>query len=128
MGLREIAAADLVTIVENEDDFGWPITVTDPDDLTLSCVGLSTDVSQVIDPETGQAVTGRNASVTLARQTLLDAGLGMPEGISDSTKRPWVIEFDDINGSTHTFKVLEAQHDRALGCVVCLLEAYKPNA
>ena len=125
MGLRETAAADLKLIVENTDDFGWPITVTPPDGPTVPLVGLSTDIAQTIDPETGQAVAGRTASVALAIASLEAAGLGMPRGVADKGSMPWRIEFNDIGGKSHLFKVTEALPDRALGCVVCILEAYK---
>lgn len=124
MGLRDIAAADLKTIVENTDDFGWPVTVTSPAGVSVAMVGLSTDISQTIDPDTGQAISGRNASVSLVMSTLLAAfGGELPRGVSDGV--PWVVRFDDIAGAAHTFKVLEALPDRALGCVVCLLDFYK---
>jgi hypothetical protein len=126
VGLREIAATDLVAILENEDDFGWPIMVTDPDEYTASLVGFSTDVHEMIDPETGLAVSGRTASVAISIRTLTGAGFALPRSIADSDKKPWVIVFDDIDGKEHTFKVQEARPDRALGVVVCLLEAYKP--
>jgi hypothetical protein len=126
VGLREIAATDLVAILENEDDFGWPITITDPDEYTAPLVGFSTDVHEMIDPETGLAVSGRTASVAISIRTLTGAGFAMPRAIADSSSKPWVIVFDDIDGQEHTFKVQEARPDRALGVVVCLLEAYKP--
>jgi hypothetical protein len=128
VGLRDIAAADLKTIVEDTNDFGWPIKITAPNGSSADLVGLSTDISQTIDPETGQAVSGRTASVTLVIATLETQGIGLPHAVSDPKARPWVIRFDDINGHPHTFRVLEAMPDRAAGCVVCLLDAYKPNA
>lgn len=125
MGLRDIAEADLKAIVENTADFGWPVTVTKPGGPTVAMVGLSTDISQTIDPDTGQAVSGRNASVSFVMSSLLTAFSALPTGISDGA--PWVVVFADIAGASHTFKVLEALPDRALGCVVCLLEHYIPS-
>jgi hypothetical protein len=123
MGLRAIAAADLKAIVENTSEFGWPVTVTKPGGPSVAMVGLSTDISQTIDPDTGQAVSGRNASVTLVMSSLLTAFSELPRGVADGV--PWVVQFDDIAGAAHSFKVLEALPDRAIGCVVCLLEFYK---
>lgn len=124
MGLRAQAAVDLVAIVEDADGFGWPITVTDPNGVSGSLVGLSTDIAQAIDPETGLAVAGRSASVALCIASLTTAGLGLPKGIAESTSKPWVVEFDDVNGTAHKFKVSEARPDRAAGLVVCHLESY----
>lgn len=125
MGLREIAAADMSFIIEtDEHGFRWPITVTDPDGLTADMYGFSDDISQIIDPDTGQAVSGRLASVSLIISSLYALGFGIPQGIADVTKKPWLIQFDDINGNSFTFKVSESNPDRALGTVVCILELY----
>ena len=129
MGLRQQAAADLATIVEDTvGGFGWPITVTDPDGAFASLVGLSTDIGHMIDAQTGQAISGRMASVALRISALTAAGLSLPYGVTDETKRPWVVSFADINGVPFTFKVTETRPDRALGLVVCLLEAYQDAA
>ena len=126
MGLRETAAADVGAILEDSVyGFGWPITVTDPDGNTAPLTGVSGDISQVIDPDTGIAVSGRLASAVLRISSLTAAGLGLPVGIADSAKKPWVVQFDDINGNAHTFKVQQSDPDRAVGVVVCLLEVYK---
>lgn len=125
MGLREDAAADLRLILEDTAaGFGWPITVIDPSRNAVEMAGLSNDISHMIDPQTGIAVTGRLAHVVLSIASLQAAGLEMPRGIADSKSRPWVVQFNDINGTTHKFRVSEAMPDRALGCVKCSLEAF----
>jgi len=129
MGLREQAAADLQAITEDEDTgFGWPIRVTAPDGTAYDIVGLSNDVHTTIDPDTGQAITGRNASVAISQRTLAREGLEFPRSIADSGSKPWRVQFRDLQGTLHFFKVQEALPDRALGAVVCLLEAYTPPA
>lgn len=126
MGLRQIAETHLATILENENTgFGWPVTVTTPDGVCASLTGFSNDIAQVIDPDTGQAVSGRLASVALRISTLQSKNLGIPRGIADTGLKPWIIQFDDINGTAYTFKVQEANPDRTLGVVVCLLEIYR---
>lgn len=124
MSLRQQAAADLATLVEDRDGFGWDIRVTPPDGLGVDLVGLSTDVATSIDPETGQAVSGRTASVALRIASLEAAGMGIPVNVHDRDRFPWVVEFRDIHGAPHRFKVVESRPDRAIGIVVCLLEAY----
>lgn len=128
MSLRELAAADLRGIVEDTAGFGWAVSLTDPAGVTASLTGLSTDIGQTIDPETGVAVSGRRASIALTLASLDGAGLGIPRAISDGASKPWVVTFADIGGTAHTYKVCEAMPDRALGVVTCLLEAYKPAA
>lgn len=126
MGLRDLAEQDLGAILEDSIyGFGWPITLTDPAGLTdPNLIGFSNDISQIIDPDTGQLVSGRLASVALRISSLTLAGFGLPKAIADQNSKPWVVTFNDINGTSHTFKVRQADPDRALGLVICILEAY----
>ena len=126
MGLREIAESDLGVILEDSVyGFGYSITVTDPAGTVKPFTGYSNDISQIIDPDTGQAVSGRLASAAIRISSLTAAGLTLPQGIADASKKPWIIEFDDINGNPYKFKVSQSNPDRALGMLVCLLEFYK---
>lgn len=125
MGLRTLAEQDLGAILEDSAyGFGWSITLTDPDGLTDTLTGFSDDISQVIDPDTGQLVSGRLASVALRISSLIAAGFTLPRNVPDNTLKPWVVTFNDINGIAHTFKVRQSDPDRALGMVVCILEGY----
>lgn len=127
MSLRETAEADLGLILENDTiGFGWPITVTDPTGTAVPLTGFSNDISELIDPDTGQALSGRLASVALRISSLTAAGLSLPEGIADASNKPWLMAFDDINGNPFTFKVQKSNPDRALGIVTCILEIYEP--
>lgn len=125
MGLREQAAIDCKAIVEDASGFGWPITVTNPAGASAAMTGLSTDIALSIDPDTGTAVTGRKASVALSIAALETAGLGMPRAIADGSGKPWLVRFEDVQGNAQTFKVRESAPDRAIGLVVCWLEAYR---
>lgn len=126
MGLRQLAESDLGAILEDSvTGFGWPITLTDPNGATVTLTGFSDDIAQIIDPDTGQAVSGRLASVSLRISSLTTAGIGLPKGIADAGSKPWVVEFNDINGGAHKFKVSQSNPDRALGVVTCLLELYE---
>lgn len=128
MNLRTQAEADLAfTLEDGVFGFAFDITVTDPDGNSGILTGSSNDIAQLIDPDTGQAVSGRLASVALRLSSLAAEGLGIPEGTADESSKPWVIAFDDINGSPHAFKVSESNPDRALGVVVCILEGYDPS-
>lgn len=126
MNLRQQSAADLQIILEDSTaGFGWPITVIDPMGNSAELVGFTNDIAQTLDPQTGQAVSGRNAQVQIAMAALEQAGLGFPRGIADKMSRPWVIKFSDLAGNMQTFKVSEGLPDRTLGVVKCLLEAHK---
>ena len=125
MSLRNIAEQDLGAILEDGAmGFGWPIQVTDPSGLSKPLTGFSDDISQIIDPDTGEAVSGRLVSVALRISSLTAVGLALPVGIADSKIKPWIIEFDDINGDPFKFKVSQSNPDRAIGLVTCLLELY----
>lgn len=126
MSIRQLAESDLGLILEDgATGFGWPITVTDPSGAVRPLTGFSDDIAQIIDPDTGQAVSGRLASVALRISSLTLAGLGLPKGIADAGRKPWLIQFDDINGNPYKFKVSQSNPDRALGLVTLLLELYE---
>lgn len=127
MSLRTLAEQDMGVILEGDAyGFRWPVTVTDPDGNTDDTLyGFSDDISQTIDPDTGELVSGRLASVALRVSTLNAAGFaGLPRAVADSSRKPWTVTFNDINGTSHTFKVRQSNPDRALGMLTCILEAY----
>lgn len=128
MNLRQLAEADLGMILEDgATGFGWPITVVSPQGVSsFGLIGYSDDIAQSIDPDTGQLVSGRLASAAIRISTLTAQGLAIPYGVADSAVKPWRVQFDDINGNAYEFKVRQANPDRALGIVVCILEAYAP--
>ena len=127
MGLRQVAESDLAFTLEDADTgFGWAIVVIAPGGATQAALtGYSNDIAQMIDPDTGQAVSGRLASVALRISSLTTAGLTLPVGVMDASLKPWVILFNDINGNPHKFKVVQTNPDRALGLITCILEAYE---
>lgn len=128
MSLRLQAEQDLAFILEGDaQGFRWEITVTDPTGTASSGLfGFSDDIAQVIDPDTGQAVSGRLASVAIRIAALTAQSLTLPEGIADASLKPWLVAFKDINDNDYTFKVTQSNPDRAIGLVTCLLEAYTP--
>jgi len=127
MGLRATAYADARAILnDSAAGFGWPVKVTDPAGNTADLTGYAGDVAQTIDPDTGQAVTGRRAPLTLHLDDLEAAGLGIPRSVADESGDPWRIEYNDIT-LNHLVKydILEAWPDRTLGVVTCWLGIYK---
>lgn len=127
MSLRERAERDLGAILNNRTSgFGWPITLTDPAGVEYpDLTGFSNDISQVVDPDTGQLVSGRQASAAIRISDLTAAGVPeLPRNIPEHTAKPWLVEFTDINGTAHVFKVRQSNPDRALGMTSLILEAY----
>jgi len=126
MGLRETAEEDLAVLMEDSDcGFSWPIIVKSPAGLTDTLNGLSDDIAEMINVETGEAVSGRIVSVALRLSTLTAKGFTIPRGIIDSSILPWLISFDDLQGNTLNFKVIQSNPDRTIGLVVLKLEFYK---
>jgi len=127
MSLREIAERDLATVMESEQSFRTPITVTDPDGLTNAepLYGTVNDISSLIDPDTGQLVSGRMATAAIRISSLAAQGFGIPSQISSSALKPWVVEFTDITGADHVMKVMRGDPDRTLGIVNVYLEVYQ---
>ena len=126
MSLRAQAAADAATFIADVTGFGCAITVTDPDGNSAVVMGRATDIGQLIDPDTGGTIAGRQASVTFAMSVLTAAGLGIPKGVTDDDSKPWSVSFADITGASHDFLVTDARPDAELGIVVCMLAAYEP--
>ena len=64
MNLRLLAERDLGVILEDSaTGLGWGIILTAPNGARHLFTGFSDDIAQVIDPETGVIVSGRQASV-----------------------------------------------------------------
>lgn len=126
-GLRDIASADLAKILgDTSTGFGRNTQVTNPSGVSAPVVGFSTDVSTAIDPDTGMLISGRTASVAFHFSALRLAGfIDNPRGVADNKSRPWVVEFNDIEGNPHKFKVFRSNPDRAAGMITLELEAYK---
>ena len=127
MSLRDVAEADSKAILEDSlTGFGYPITVTSPDEVAASLTGFSNDISFSIDPDTGVAVSTRTASVALNISSLISAGFAtLPKGIQDDKSKPWLVQFNDVDGDPFTFKVQEGHPDRGLGIITCTLEIYR---
>lgn len=126
MNIRDLAKNHADYILKDQvNGFGQSITFIDPFGISHDFVGFSNDIAQVIDPDTGQAVSGRSATITVSVQDFIDKGLSLPVGIADSRKKPWVVLFRDINGNNHKFKVAQSNPDRTIGVVSCILEIYQ---
>ena len=125
MGLKDIAAADARTILNDKvTGVAVSIIITDPDGVVGNLTGNSSDIAEVIDVDTGRMISGREASVTLVIADLTEKGLGIPENVQDDSKKPWLVDFDDVNGNSYTFKVIRSSPDRTIGNITVHLGAY----
>ena len=123
---RALAEADLQSILEDDvGGFAQPIRLTSPAGDTVDLMGNTTDIGMTLDPETGQPIVGRRASVVLSLRSIAAAGIGTPTVVSSSSSRPWQVSFPDHFEVEHLFKVADLMTDRAAGCVVLFVEAYE---
>lgn len=122
MNIRQLAEQDLsVTLEDAETGFGWPVILTDPDGVSVNITAQSNDVSQIIDPDTGVAVSGRQCAAVMRLSSLYALGVGIPKGVPEPDRTPWLVQFPDINGIPYTFKVEYSDPDRTLGTVTLIL-------
>jgi len=122
VNLRLLAEQDLaLTLEDSGAGFGWDVTVTDPAGVSVSLTGQSHDVGLTIDVDTGLPVSGRSCAVTLRISTIVSAGIAVPVGKPDQSVRPYLVMFNDINGTPYTFKVVDSIPDRVLGIVTLVL-------
>ena len=100
--------------------------LTSPSGVSQQFTGYGFDISQLIDPDTGQVISGRmaHASISLGSFYELYPGSSLPVSISNARDKPWTVVFNDVNGLSYTFKVLKSSPDRSLGLIVLALELY----
>lgn len=126
MSLRQLAEADLsFTLEDSVNGFGWPVTLTDPNGGSFNLTGQSHDIGQIIDPDTGTAISGREAAFVLRVSSIIGAGADIPFGEANGKVKPWLVTFNDIGGEAYTFKVESSDRDRVLGTVSLMLGAWK---
>ncbi len=122
--LFAIAERDMAITLERD---GRPVVVTNPDGLVAPDLrGDVNDISQVIDSETGTAVSGSTVSVSLRISSLqVVYGNDLPIEIKDETIKPWTVSFTDVNGVSQLTKVKESNPDLMSGVLTLILEGYE---
>ena len=126
MSLRKQAALDHQNITENKCEFGWSVFLIDPEKRKEELVGLTNDISLIIDPETGEAVSGSLITFHCSQFSIFEAGFKkLPYGVSDTNKKPWLVEFEDLNGKLTTFKISSSNPDNTLNAIKFNLELYE---
>lgn len=127
MSLRVQAEADLGLTMEASGDFGWPFVLTDPDDFESASqlYGQAHRISDLVDPDTGQAVSGRKATLVVRTSTIVAAGYPtLPEGIADEAGKPWRVAYAGPQAASQVFKVSDSKPDEALGTLALMLETW----
>ncbi len=125
MSLVDQAALDLETTLTSPVDFGVLFTLTDPAGFsgTEQLSGATGDIGLLIDPDTGQGVSGRQAYLVVSRAALVSAGFAdIPQGIEDEDALPWIVEFQGIGFVGQKYKVKTSMPDRKLPMIAMALE------
>lgn len=123
--LWQQAAVDHSEIFGDAEGPAKTATLTSPAGVSVALRQINADIALVVDPGTGMVVSGRTASVAFRMTDIIAEGLTLPEGVADSSRRPWTVDVIDTQGDSYTFKVVQTYPDRTLGLVTCDLEAYK---
>ena len=126
MSLRDIANADLRGIMNDPVTGGVDCTLTSLAGATAEFKTFHNDIHMQIDPGTGEIVTGRQSTVAVLTNELIDEGFDDIRGIADTDSKPWLATVSDVLGREGTFKVVETYPDASLGLVVLFLEFWEP--
>jgi hypothetical protein len=123
VNLRAQAALDAREIVEDvAEGFGCDFTLVSPAGIKVELKGLDQDISALIDPETGQAVTGRLATMVVSMKALEEAGVSLPRGVADEGSHVWMVLATNVLGKPRKWKVSEARPDASIGLTTMFLE------
>lgn len=113
--------------IMNSEKFGFstPLVLTEPDGTTHGLKGIVSVIYNLIDPDTGQPVSGFLATVSLNKLDLQDAGIDMPIGEMDTNARPWTVETTLVGGETILTKVVRSSPDKTNGNILIDLGKYE---
>lgn len=126
MSLRTTAANDFKKITQNLKEWGLKLTITAPDDSTFDVIGLATDISLKVDPDTGLVVSGRKASVAISLDQFRANDITeVPSMRPDQSGKPYRISFTSEDGNTYNFSIRESIPDRTLDQVVLILQQWR---
>ncbi len=102
-----------------------PIAITPPGLPARTLMGWSNDIGLLVDPDTGQAISGRIATVALSIADLAAQNLPIPESEHSTSAKPWVISFLDGQLDNYVFSIVETHPDRTTGIVTCTVDSYR---
>lgn len=122
MSLFDDAAIELQEIIN--DDIGATVacTITSPDGVFYAFNCRMSDISQTLDVNTRERISGRRIEISVSMIDLAEAGFESSRGIEKKTEKPWKVEFSNVISKEETYKVVETSPDSSLGIVVIHLE------
>lgn len=113
--------------IMNSERFGFSnsITLTEPNGTTHGLKGILQIIHNLIDPDTGQPVSGFLATVSLNALDLQAGSIDIPFGEMSTSARPWTVESVNVLGNTILTKVVRVAPDETNGNIVIDLGAYE---
>lgn len=127
LGVGGLINQEIKLILENEDDFGTPITFTTPDGShTATINGLAIVIGTKVDQRTGSLVIGTSASITFVESSLTDQEYPTRvNNILDINKHR--VQFTEENGNVLFYTITGQIPSASIGVIKCELSAYKPS-
>ncbi len=125
MSLRRQVALDTQGILEDAAmGAGWPLRITPPGGTAVPITGFSNDIHLLVDADTGQGISARTVTVAISLLTLAANNMQLPRNIADLNSKPWLVQFDNNQGQTLNYKVVEVMPDQSRQEAVLILGRY----
>lgn len=104
--------------------FSTEVTLITPDGVRYPFKSIIAVIHNLVDPDTGQPVSGYLATASINRLDLNAKSIALPEGEMSELRRPWLVSEINIDGIEVTYKITRAAPDEANGNILCDLGSY----
>ena len=115
MGIMELVKRDTANIVGNLEGFGVSMVFTNGT-VTKTLTGTTSSHFLKVDPDTGQAMRGRNVHVTVSMTALTDAAYPFRNGNNEVALVGHRVTVEGV-----TLIIREVWPDETFGIIVCIL-------
>jgi len=112
VNLLDVARGDLPFLLS---DFSVAASIFSPEGEETQVQGLHRDTGEMLDPETGEMVSGRHVSLVIPLPSV-----AIPHGVSERSKKPWKVVFEG-----KIFRIVQTRPDATIGALVVMLEEYR---
>ena len=121
--LMDLAKRDAEAITQNDGaGFAKEIRVIHPSGTpSITVKGIATIHHINIDETDGNIISGRNAQCTIAEKALTDQEYPVRNNENDVNMGEHIIEFEDSNELSRSFRIKEQFPDERLGLIVFTL-------
>jgi VCBS repeat-containing protein len=126
MSLIKRVQKDAQAII-NSDRFGfsYALTLTDQASIEHKLKGIMSIIHNLVDPDTGQPVSGFLATVSINAADLFAKNIKIPVGEMSSAARPWLVSYIDQFLRVIEMKLVRSAPDLTNGNIICDLEHYQ---